>query len=115
MGANRGDGGLAARVQTSQSNYKMSVSDNSTIAPSSDIDGSFQSQDERTGFRQKDENGGVTKKVRHAKRLRRSPLRSIAAVHGDYRLEDPEPTQQGESYIPQEGEGNDAVLAYENS
>jgi hypothetical protein len=93
----------------------MSVSDNSTIAPSSDIDGSFQSQDERTGFRQQDENGGVTKKLRHAKRLRRSPLRSIAAVHGDYRLEDPEPNQQGESYIPQEGEGNDAVLAYEKS
>jgi len=56
----------------------MSLSDNSTIAPSSDVDGSFQSMDEPAEAHQPNVDIGIAKKSRRARRL----LRSTAATTG---------------------------------
>jgi len=60
------------------SSCNMSLSDNSTIAYSSDIDGSFQSTDEPAEAHQSNVDIGITKKGRRARRL----LRSTAATTG---------------------------------
>jgi hypothetical protein len=89
----------------------MSVDDNSTIAPSSDIDGSFQSLDEHVDIpRQEEEERGL-KKARHPKRLRRP----MTAVYAEHQTNNSELTQRGEGHMPAEGEGEEAIISYEKS
>jgi hypothetical protein len=91
--------------------YKMSVDDSSTIAPSSDVDGSLQSLDENVSVLNQDEDERGLKKARLPKRLRRS----IAAAHVEHQRNGSELTQHGEGKSPAEGEGEEAVISYKES
>jgi hypothetical protein len=94
----------------------MSVSDNSTIAPSIDIDGPFQSQDEHVkNPHNQDGEGFVLKTVRHTKRLRRSPFQSIAAVYAEHHPDESEAINHRVDCMPKECEGDDTVVSYEKS
>jgi hypothetical protein len=91
-----------------QATFKMSVSDNSTIAPSSDVDGSFQSLDERSKERQPGNELSVASKGR---RLRRPP-RSTAMAYGADSLDGSESFNEG----PNEGtEGGETQVPTERS
>ncbi|KAF2819488.1 hypothetical protein CC86DRAFT_362283 [Ophiobolus disseminans] len=80
----------------------MSVSDNSTIAPSSDVDGPFQSLDERSEAQQPSNEAGVAKKVRRA---RRSP-RSTAATYGTDSLDGSNMLKEDYNDVPNEDEAD---------
>lgn len=90
--------------------YTMSVSDNSTIAPSSDIDGLCLSFDDNTRFRSPSNETSVAEKARRGRRSL-----GTAAAHLEHRLDSHESIQHDGIDAPQDGQEGNVTDSFERS